>query len=95
MQTVKDGFSDATAKAEPETDSQADDKKPTPSKPKRGGRHKADYQTVQREAKIAADWEQARDSGVYKPDFAKGIKLTVKELDKLLDRVAKRKRPSE
>jgi hypothetical protein len=62
---------------------------------KRRGRKKADYETVQKEAKLAANWERARDAGVYKPDFAKDNKLTVKQLDALLDRVAKRKRLSE
>jgi hypothetical protein len=62
---------------------------------KRGGRRKATYETVQREAKLAADWERARESKVYKPVFAKEKGTTEKELDKLLDRVAKRKRDSE
>jgi hypothetical protein len=63
--------------------------------PKRRGRKKADYKTIQKEAALAARWVRARDAGVYKPVFAKDNKLTVKELDKLLDRVAKRKRDSE
>ena len=63
--------------------------------PKRRGRRIADYATVQREAALAADWERARDAGTYKADFAKQNGLTVKQLDALLDRVAKRKRISE
>jgi hypothetical protein len=63
--------------------------------PKRRGRKKADYETVQKEAALAADWERARDAGIYKPDFAKDKGMTVKQLDTLLDRVAKRKRDSE
>jgi hypothetical protein len=63
--------------------------------PKRRGRKKADYETVQKEAALAADWERARDAGIYKPDFAKDKKMNVKQLDALLDRVAKRKRDSE
>jgi hypothetical protein len=65
------------------------------AKRKRRGRKKADYKTVQKEAALAAEWERARDTGIYKPDFAKGKKMTARELDALLDRVAKRKRPSE
>ncbi len=62
---------------------------------KRRGRRKADYETVQKEAELAADWERARDAGVYKPDFAKDKNMTVRQLDALLDRVRARKRPSE
>jgi hypothetical protein len=65
------------------------------AKRKRRGRKKADYETVQKEAELAADWERARDAGIYKPDFAKDKNMTVRQLDALLDRVAKRKRPSE
>lgn len=62
---------------------------------KRRGRKKADYDTVQKEAELAAAWQRARNAGVYKAVFAKDQKLTVKQLDALLDRVAKRKRASE
>lgn len=58
---------------------------------KRGGRRKADVETVQREAKFAAKWERARGSKVYKSVFAKQNKLTTKQLDRLLDRVYARK----
>lgn len=70
-------------------------KPPNETQPRRRGRKKADYETVQREAEIAANWERARDAGVYKPDFATDNNLTVRQLDALLDRVAKRKRHSE
>ena len=63
--------------------------------PKRRGRKKADYATVKREATLAEDWKRAREAGRYKHDFAKDKDLTVKQLDALLDRVAKRKRTSE
>src|SRR5262245_59615774 len=35
------------------------------------GRKKANRETELREEKLAADWEQARDTKVYKADFAK------------------------
>lgn len=63
--------------------------------PKGRGRKKADYETVQKEAALAAEWERARDAGIYKTDFAKDKSMMVKELDNLLDRVAKRKLASE
>ena len=63
------------------------------SKPR--GRRKADYETVQREAKLAADWERARESRVYKTDFAKQKGMALVQLDALLDRVAKRKARSD
>jgi hypothetical protein len=66
----------------------------TELKPNKRGRPKADYETVQREAQVAADWGRARDSGVYKPDFAKQIGMTTVKLDALLDRVAARNRRS-
>lgn len=68
---------------------------PTSAKPRRRGRKKADYHKVQREAALAAKWQKARSEGRYKADFAKDHNMTVKTLDRLLDRVAKRKRPSE
>lgn len=67
----------------------------TSAKRKRSGRPKADYKTKEREAQLAADWERARDAGTYKADFAKDNKLTVRKLDALLDRVAKRKARSD
>ena len=65
------------------------------AKPNRRGRKKADYETVQREAELTGEWERARDSGVYKADFAKDKGMTLKDFDRLLDRVDKRKKASE
>ena len=65
------------------------------SKPKRRGRKKASYETVQKEAKIADDWRQARESGILKAEFARGSGMTLKQLDALLNRVAKRKSRSD
>ena len=67
----------------------------TALKAKPRGRKKADYATVQSEAQLAADWKQAKETGRYKADFAKDNNLTVRKLDALLDRVAKRKSASE
>jgi hypothetical protein len=66
----------------------------TDATPKRRGR-KADYSKAKREEKLAAEWRRARDAGVYKPHFARDHKMTVKDLDALLDRVAKRKERSD
>lgn len=63
--------------------------------PNRRGRRKADYETIEREAQVAADWERAREAGTYKGDFAKERGTTAGKLDALLDRVAKRKSRSE
>lgn len=76
-------------------------------KRKQLGRKKADYETIQQETKLANKWNQARQSGTVKLDFAKDnqVELTAldakygkrrptvtKMLDALLDRVARRKR---
>ena len=37
----------------------------------------------------------AHDTGVTKAAFAKDNRMTVKDLDRILDRVSKRKKPSE
>ena len=63
-------------------------------RPKRG-RPKADYKTVLWEAQFADDWTKAKDSGRPKSEFAQQNGMAVKQLDALLDRVAKRKRRSE
>ena len=70
------------------------------------GRKKADYRTVQREAELAAEWNQAREAGTFKSEFAKDNQHELKALDAkyprqrttatamldaLLDRVARRK----
>lgn len=60
--------------------------------PKRRGRKKADYETVQREFKLVDDWIRARDAGTPKVDFAKELEFNLKDFDALLDRVGKRKR---
>ena len=77
----------------------ADDKTETASPSKkarmRRGRKKADYETVRREAQIVDDWKQAKENKRYKPDFAKEKGMTLKELDRLLNRVARRKARSE
>lgn len=62
---------------------------------KRSGRKKADFETIQKEAELAAAWKRAREAGVYKADFARDCKIAVSRLDALLDRVAKRIRLSE
>jgi len=63
---------------------------PKEAKPKRPGRKKADYETVQHEAKLAADWARALGNGVYKADFAKEQGMTPKDFGRLLSRVRKR-----
>jgi hypothetical protein len=68
-------------------------RKTTP--PKRRGRKKADYATEQREAGIAMEWERARQAGTYKGDFARDRKMKVADLDRLLKRVAARKKHSQ
>lgn len=64
---------------------------PVESTPRRRGRKKADYNTEQREAKLAADWVRAKEAGVYKPQFAKDHGMRPAELEALLARVRKRK----
>ena len=68
---------------------------PAGTTPKRRGRRKAAEQTVAREAQIAANWERARDAGIYKPVFARDNGMTTAKLDALLDRVAKRNKRSD
>jgi hypothetical protein len=71
--------------------------------PKPRGRPKADFETVQREAEVAAEWERAHEKEVRKDEFVMDRKAAlakdgindVDDLDRLLDRVAKRKKPSE
>jgi hypothetical protein len=62
------------------------------SKRKRG-RPKRNYETIQREAEIAARWRRAREAGACKSEWAREHGLTVKELDQLLDRVRKYDQP--
>lgn len=68
---------------------------PANVRPKKHGRKKADYETIQLERAIAEEWARARDSGVHKVDFAHDNDMSLKEFDRLLDRDAKRKRHSE
>ncbi len=53
----------------------------------RGRARKTDWN---RDAKIAAEWEKARDAGVSKKEFAREKSLTTKELNRTLNRHAKR-----
>lgn len=67
-----------------------------PNKPgRRRGRPKANYETVAREATLAEDWEQAKQTGTHKVEFARDRGMTQKEFDQLLNRVAKRKSRSD
>lgn len=69
--------------------------KATESSRKPKGRPKADYDTVESEANLARQWEQARESGTQKTDFAKQIEMRLSEFNKLLGRVAARKKRSD
>lgn len=72
------------------TDKSSNSKQPE-KKPR--GRRRPDDKTIQHEAEIADRWARARDSGVYKADFAKHEGFgSLKEFDRLLDRVARRKK---
>ena len=60
------------------------------SRKKRGPR-KADYKTIQKEAKLAEDWKRAQETiGTYKAVFAKSKGYKLKCFQRLLNRVAKR-----
>lgn len=56
------------------------------------GRPKRNYETIQRERSIAAEWRRAREAGRRKFEWARERGMSVKELDKLLDRVRKDKK---
>lgn len=56
------------------------------------GRQKADYATEQKERQLYLDWRRARDQGILKDTFAADNGMTVKDFDRLLDRVSKRER---
>jgi len=64
---------------------------PPKNKRSRSGRPKADDQTIKREAKLAAEWNQARESGTSKIDFVKDRGLKLKDFETTLSRVRKRK----
>lgn len=90
----------ASAQAMERMEGKADIKESIPENrdlPKRNrvGRPKTETSTQKWDEKIYNDWQRARETGVYKPDFAKGIKMEVDELDQLLDRVSARKRRSD
>lgn len=65
----------------------------TPPKkaPKRRGRKRADQSQIQRDEKIAADWQRAKEGGAYKPDFARDHGMSPAALDTILNRHRKRK----
>jgi len=63
--------------------------------PGKRGRRKTTYKMQQREAAIAQRWQQAKSAGLQRVDFAKQEGLTLKELERVLDRVRKRRSPLE
>ena len=65
------------------------------NKRKKRGRPKADYATERKEADLADAWEQARESGIAKVDFAEDNGMMEKDLNKLLDRVYQRNKCSD
>ena len=70
-----------------DTPDQSEEKTPIRRK---AGSKKADEATCLREAELVAKWQQARDSSVYKADFAKDHNMSLKAFDGLLSRVKKR-----
>jgi len=62
---------------------------------KRRGRKMASPETVRNEAELSAKWERARDAGTHKADFARDNHMTLKDLGRLLNRVAARKKRSD
>jgi hypothetical protein len=68
---------------------------PKSVKSNRRGPQKADYETQQLEAELAAEWQRAHNARIYKADFARDRGMKVTDLDRLLDRVAARKKHSE
>lgn len=59
------------------------------------GRPKADYETEQRELAIYESWQKARDANVLKMKFASQNNMDTAEVDRILDRVHKRKKRSD
>ncbi|MCR9118099.1 MAG: hypothetical protein NXI22_14275 [bacterium] len=59
---------------------------------KRRGRKSADEETQGKEASLVKAWVQARESKVSKVDFARDAGYNLKEFNKILDRVAQRKK---
>ena len=58
---------------------------------KRRGRRKASYEKQKEEAALAKAWERSRDDSVSKTAFARDNDYSLREFEKLLNRVAKRK----
>lgn len=56
---------------------------------------KRDYDAQVRDKEIFDDWQRARESGVLKADFARDRNLSIDNLKKLINRVAKRKSRSD
>jgi hypothetical protein len=54
------------------------------------GRPKADHKTRERESKLADDWQQAKEAGTCKEEFAKDEGMSFDEFNRLLDRVGHR-----
>ena len=70
--------------------------KKTKSTPKRkAGRKGADPTERYEESRIRREWEESRDAGIHKADFAKDQNMSVKALDRLLDRVKRREKRSD
>ena len=74
-------------------DTPAVDDEKTPATRQRG-RKKPGPQTVAGEDEVYDGWQQARDAGVDKGRFARDKKMSVKDFDRLLDRVAARRKRS-
>lgn len=63
----------------------------TNKKTKRRGPKGASPETIQREAKLIEDWQQAREAGVCKAEFANDNGMTLKDFGNLIARVKRRK----
>jgi hypothetical protein len=59
---------------------------------KRRGRKKASDESIQRDNRLADEWARAKGNKVYKADFARDNKFTLNDFDRLLNRVARRKK---
>ncbi|GAA4435827.1 hypothetical protein [Bremerella cremea] len=86
-------FEDAQEVGERAYDEAAGSK--THHSPKRRGRKKADYATQEKENRIFDAWKRARDSGASKAQFASDQGMPEAELNRLIERVSKRKSRSE
>ena len=85
----------ARSPVKPDSRATTDGAAESDAKKKQRGRPNANYETVQREAELAADWQLTKESKGYKSDFANDNDMTVKEFNKLLDRVSARERRSD